>query len=246
MAVWHERDDFWETMASKIFTGLHWETAPVEVDNMLALLRLPEGARILDLCCGPGRHSLELARRGFRVTGVDRTTFYLDRAREQAGVEELHVEFIKEDMRNFCRPGDYDAVLNMYSSFGYFESPDEDRQVLNNINASLKEGGRLLMDMMGKEVLATIFQERDWHENNGVLFLEERKISGDWDYIQNRWIMIDGDSRAEFEFPLRIYSGAELSRLLGECGFRSVQLYGDLPPKPYDQNANRLVVLAVK
>jgi SAM-dependent methyltransferase len=246
VSVWHEQDDFWETMAPKIFTRLHWEAAPIEVDNILAVLNLPESARVLDLCCGPGRHSLELARRGFQVTGVDRTVLYLDRAREQAAVEELHVEFVQDDMRTFRRPGAYDAVLNMYSSFGYFASPDEDRQVLKNIHASLKDGGRLLMDMMGKEVLATIFQERDWHENDGVLFLEERKISGDWNYIQNRWIMIDGDARAEFEFPLRIYSGTELSRLLAKCGFRSVQLYGDLPPKPYDQNANRLVALAVK
>jgi SAM-dependent methyltransferase len=156
------------------------------------------------------------------------------------------VEFLQEDMRNFCRPETYDAALNLYTSFGYFENPEEDRQVLKNVYSSLKKGGKLVIDVMGKEVLARIFRERDWHEEDGIIFLEERKLSNGWSRIQNRWIMIKGEERKEFTFSLRLYSGEELSLLLSESGFNSVELFGDLSRMPYDHTAKRLVALAIK
>ncbi len=244
--VWHEEDDFWKVMAPKIFGKKQWENAPAEVENAISLLKISPGAYVLDLCCGPGRHSLELARRGFQVTGVDRTLKYLVAARKQAGAEGLNVDFVQEGMREFRRPEAFDAVLNLYTSFGYFENPEEERQVLKNIHVSLKTGGKLLMDLMGKEVLAGVFRERDWHEDNGIIFLEERKISSGWDWIQARWIMIKGKERKEFTFSLRLYSGAELSSLLSQSGFSSVELFGDLSGAPYDHTAKRLVALATK
>jgi SAM-dependent methyltransferase len=244
--AWHEDDDFWEVMAPKIFGQGHWNSAPAEVECVISLLKINPGAYVLDLCCGPGRHSLELARRGFRVVGVDRTSKYIEEARKQAEAQGLNVEFLQEDMRNFCRPETYDAALNLYTSFGYFENPEEDRQVLKNVYSSLKKGGKLVIDVMGKEVLARIFRERDWHEEDGIIFLEERKLSNGWSRIQNRWIMIKGEERKEFTFSLRLYSGEELSLLLSESGFNSVELFGDLSRMPYDHTAKRLVALAIK
>src|SRR5204863_7756432 len=135
-----------------------------EVDQLTKLLDLDSPAKVLDLCCGLGRHSLELARRGFDVTGVDRTGVYLRRAQKQADSEGLKIEFVQEDMRQFCRPEAFDLTLNLFTSFGYFESPAEDRRVLVNVHKSLQPGGRLVMDMMGKEIIARVFRERDWRE----------------------------------------------------------------------------------
>ena len=87
--------------------------------NIVSLLKIDPGASILDLCCGPGRHSLELSRRGFSLTGVDRTKSYLEKARKQAETEGLKVEFIQEDMRSFCKSNTFDVVINLFtSSFG--------------------------------------------------------------------------------------------------------------------------------
>jgi 2-polyprenyl-3-methyl-5-hydroxy-6-metoxy-1,4-benzoquinol methylase len=83
---WHEQDTFWDTVAPVLFVERRWSDAPVEVEQVVSLLGIEPGARVLDLCCGVGRHSLELARRGFHVTGVDRTRPYLDRASRQAEV----------------------------------------------------------------------------------------------------------------------------------------------------------------
>ncbi|MFQ5595926.1 MAG: class I SAM-dependent methyltransferase, partial [Anaerolineae bacterium] len=233
MTAWHEDDVFWEAWAPQMFTEQRWEMASEEVDAVIQLLDLSPGAHVLDLCCGPGRHSLELARRGFRITGVDRTPAYLDQARRLATEEGLEVEFVQADMRDFRRPETFDGAVNLFTAFGYFEDPAEDLQVVQNLHASLKPGGRLVMEMMGKEVLARIFLESNWQEtDDGVLVLEKRKIRSGWDWIDNRWIIIDGEERREFAVGHRLYSGAELAALLRQAGFDSVELYGALAGGP--------------
>jgi SAM-dependent methyltransferase len=245
--AWHEDDAFWETMAPFLFTERRFASAPEQVDRFLDLLALPPGAAILDLCCGPGRHALELARRGFAVTAVDRTAAYLARAREGARREDLDIEFVAEDMRRFTRAGAFDAVINMFTSFGYFEDPADDRRVLENTCLSLKAGGRLLIEMMGKEVLARIFCEHDWwEEDDGTLFLEERHLTEDWGGVRNRWILVREGRREDHTFNHRLYSAAELKALAKACGYPEIAIYGSLAGEKYDQKAGRLVAVACK
>jgi len=246
LKAWHEDDQFWEKVSPIVFGQQCRQSTAPQINQITVLLGLKPPMTVLDLCCGLGRHSMELARRGFTVTGVDRTAVYLEKAKKQANAENLPIEFIQEDMRKFCRPDTFDLVLNFYTSFGYFENPAEDRRVIVNMEKSLKQGGRLVMDMAGKEILARIFRERDWHEDDGVIWLEERKVSKDWTWIDSRWILLRGDKRDEFRVSHRLYSAAELAALLKDCGFRSVDIYGNLAGAPYDQNAERLVVVAHK
>ena len=243
---WHEDDTFWEGFAPSIFSERRLSFTATEVDSILALLGIEPGARVLDLCCGVGRHSLELALRGFQVTGVDRTRAYLDRAAQQATEEGLDVEFVLEDMRIFCRPDSFEAAISMYTSFGYFENLDEERKVVKNVCQSLKAGGVFLIEMMGKEVLAGRFQERDWFEEDGVIRLEERKITGNWGWTEGRWIMLRGNERVEGNISVRLYSATEIVSLLKECGFCQVHVYGGFDRSPYDHTARRLVTVARK
>lgn len=244
--AWYEDDNSWKGLYPILFSKERWRNASGEVEKVITLLNLTPGCRILDLCCGPGRHSLELAGRGFHVTGVDRTAFYLKKAKEKADSQGLNIEFIKDGMECFLRPEFYDTVLSLFTSFGYFEDPRDDQRVLLNIHSSLKKNGKLLMDLIGKEVLARIFQERDWHEENGTLILEERKVSNDWSWSENHLIILKGEIRKDFRFAHRIYSAVELSALLKECGFASVHVYGDLEGSPYDHKAQRLIIVAEK
>lgn len=245
MTIWHERDSFWETVP--IFSQRLVDLAPQDAESILGLLDVAPGIEILDLCCGIGRHSLELARRGYRVTGVDRTAAYLQTARDRADATGLSVEWVQADMREFVRPEAYAAALNVYTSFGYFEDPAEDRQVLENLLSSLKPGGRLLLDVMGKEVLARIFVPRDWQElPDGSLFLQQREVSRDWTWMENRWIVIKEGQRHEYAVNHRIYDGSGLRDLLLDVGFEAVRLHGDLGGAPYDRAARRLVAVADK
>lgn len=243
---WHELDEFWDTVEPVLFSDRRMENAPVEVDRIINLLKTTPGQHVLDLCCGVGRHTLELARRGFHATGLDRTQKYLDRAVSQARQEGLEVEFIHGDMRTFSDEGRFDVILNYFTSFGYFNQPKDDTLVVNNVLRSLKKGGIFLMDMMGKEVLAKVFRERDWREEGGILILEERKIRGNWSIVESRWIMIRGEERKEVSLALRLYSAVELGLMLSNAGFRDVDVYGDIDGNPYDDTAKRLVVVARK
>lgn len=246
MKAWYEEDAFWTKWAPFMFHERRWEQAQEEVANIISLLRINPEASILDLCCGPGRHSLQLARQGFSVTGVDRTKAYLEEARKQAETEKLKIEFIQDDMRRFCRPDAFDAAINLFTSFGYFEDISDDRRVLTSVYRSLKENGVFLIDTMGKEVLARIFRERDWYERDNTIILEERKVCANWSWMENRWLMIKDGRMEESRISHRLYSASELTTLLTDCGFDATDVYGDLTGAPYDHTAKRLVLVAHK
>jgi len=246
MKPWHEDDAFWRDNAPVMFGEGRWAAAPEEVDQVVVLGDIQPGAHVLDLCCGVGRHSLELARRGCRVTGVDRTADYLATARRRAEEEGLDVEWVEADMRAFSRPEAFDAVINLLTSFGYFEDQEDDRRVVENVLRSLRPEGVLVMEMMGKEVLARIWRSRDWQEDDGVIILRERRVTRGWSWMENRWILLRGSERTEYKVGHRLYAATELIELLTGVGFFTVEAYGGLDGSPYDHTARRLVVVARK
>jgi cyclopropane fatty-acyl-phospholipid synthase-like methyltransferase len=244
--VWHQDDTFWTDIAPFMFGPESWQEVPGQNDAVLERLEIEPGATVLDLACGPGRHSLELARRGFRVTGVDRTETYLEEARKRAKEEGLAIEFFLEDMRSFTRTESFNAAISLFTSFGFFDTAEDNQQVLRNVLASLKKGGSFLIDIVGREILARKFQARDWQEQGGTILLQDRKVIRNWTMMRNRWILIKENSRREFIVTHWLYSAAELAALLSDSGFESVEIYGDLNGAAYDIEASRLVALARK
>ena len=245
MAAWHEDDKFWDDTAPVVFNEERCGQAPAQVEQILAMTKVLPGASVLDLACGPGRHALEFSRRGYKVTGVDRTAKYLEIAHDKAQQQGQRVEWVHADMRKFHRPGVFDLVVNLLTSFGYFDDAADDHRVAENFFACLKPGGHLVIDLMGKEVLARIFRSHDWHkEPDGTMVLEERKVSGDWSWIDVRWIIIRDKKTIEHRFGHRLYAASELKELLASVGFVEPRAYGSLEGTPYDHEAERLVVVA--
>jgi SAM-dependent methyltransferase len=246
MAEWFQDESFWIDTYPFLFPDQRFEIAEEEVEKILTLLAF-QGKTVLDLCCGPGRHALPLAKRGFTVTGVDCTPFLLEKARKRAQAEHIGIEWVLEDMRNFVRPGAYDLVINMFTSFGYFEDEDENLQVLRNIYQSLKAGGMCVIDVVAKERLARVFQPTTSERGpDGTLLMQRHEIVDDWTRIRNEWILIKGDRAKTFTFQHTIYSGQELKTLLRQAGFGSVRLFGDLEGNEYGLDARRLIAVARK
>jgi SAM-dependent methyltransferase len=243
---WHEDERFWRKAERVLFSRAKMESAPIEVDRIISLAGIKPGVRVLDLCCGVGRHVLELARRGFDVTGVDTTKSYIKKATQTAKKEGLKVKLINADMRDFVHPGGFDVILNLFTSFGYFEDAEDDRKVAANIYRSLKRGGRLIMQTASKEVTALGFQEKYWIEDEGCFVLEEQRVENNWSWIERHWIIFEGNRRHDLYPSHRLYSATELMDLLENCGFGSVNAYGDLKGNPFDHQARRLVIMAQK
>lgn len=246
MVHWFEDQSFWDELKPFIFGQKIMEDAPREIEAIIELLDLVPKTKILDVCCGNGRHSLSLARNGFQVTGVDRTVKYIHEARRRAAEESLDIAFIESDAREFSRENSFDAALLMYTVLGYFPEDSENLQVLKNVYNSLRKEGAILVELLGREILQRIFQQRDWTEIEHAFLLEERTINTDWSWMDNRQILIKEGDIQEFEFSHWVYSALDLTIMLEKIGFSHIEIYGSLTGEPYDENANRLVAVGWK
>ena len=246
---WFKNPDFWEQYRPLMFDPDRMEDTPLEVDGMISLAEVREGSAVLDLCCGEGRHAFEFARRGYRVTGVDITEPYLRQAEKTRKESGLEVRFLKQDIRKFHEDGSFDFAFNFFTSFGYFDDPEDDLRFCRNVCRSLKPGGRFLIDTIGKETAALKFRPTEWFQRDGFCIMLEYKITDGWTHIENRWLFVSDDHDNpgilhETKFRHRLYSAVEMAQLLTEAGFSEVRFYGSLDGRPYDHKAERMLVVA--
>ena len=257
---WFDDEGFWETYSPVMFDDKRWAEVGEAAGSItrLAALKPESGSslKVLDLCCGLGRISSELARRGFVVTGVDLSASLLETAREDAAYEALNIEYVQCDARSFKRPDFFDAAVNLYISFGYFENPADDLLAAKNVYESLKAGGSFIVETLGKEIAVRDFTPGEWFERGGYTVLTEYQAVDSWSGLKNRWILIKENSaassseklpfRIEKTFTQRLYSAAELRALLFEAGFAAVEIYGGWDERAYDQNAQTLILVGRK
>ena len=241
---WHEQDAYWEAVAASMFTPQRWREAARDVARVMRLVGPRRGASVLDLGCGAGIHALELGRCGYRVLGVDRTRRFVDAAARAAAAEGLPVEFTCEDMRTFVRPSAFDVAISLYTSFGYFEDPSDERRVVTNLFRSLRAGGTVLIDTDGREVFERGFTPRFCRPAGDAIACEERTLSADHRWVHSRVTLHSDRASTELRFQYRLYSARDLSEILCACGFVSTRAFGGLDGRPYDDRARRLVILA--
>jgi ubiquinone/menaquinone biosynthesis C-methylase UbiE len=243
---WFEDEAFWRELYPFMFSARRIAEADGQMAKVLALAK-PAGKAVLDLCCGPGRCSIALAKRGFRVTGVDRTAYLLNKARAKARAAGVSVEWVQKDMRDFVRPGAFGLVISMFTSFGYFDDKQEDVTVLGNMFASLQPGGACLIEMLGKERLAKVLQATTSNDlPDGTVVVERHKIFDDWTRIGNEWLILRNGRVKTFKFHHTIYSGQELRDRMEWAGFVDVKLYGNLDGDEYGPDAERLIAVGRK
>jgi D-alanine-D-alanine ligase len=237
----HVRPEWWRT----IFNALYLKTdADVvddqnitlrEVDLFSEILKLSPEDKILDLCCGQGRHSLELARRGFQnVEGVDRSHYLIQKAKSQTKREGLKVKFREGDARKLPYPPDtFDAVMILGNSFGYFETAQDDLRVLKEVFRVLKPWGRVLVDVADGEYLRMNFQPRSWEWIDEKYFVcRERSFSTDKQRLISREVVthIEKGVIADQFYAERLYTRESLEEHLKTAGFSDIIFHGELSP----------------
>jgi len=242
--AWFQNESFWREGYRFMFSDEAFRIARDQVDQSVTLTGISAG-RVLDLGCGPGRHAVPLALRGFQVTAVDASPFLLSKAQEHAKLSNVNIDYVQADMRTFRRPDAFDLAVSMFSSFGYFADRADDRQVAVNLHNNLRSGGVALIDVTGKELTGR-FSPTQITEAEGVTRVERHDIIDNWTRIKSQWMLIRENSVQRFEYCVRIYSGQELIDLLRNVGFADVVLYGDLDGQPYGPAAKRLIAVARK
>ena len=201
------------------------ERTEEDVAKIVDLLELEPGAEILDCPCGHGRIANALAERGYRVTGIDSSDFFLERARAAATESGVEVDYVQGDMRALPWRGRFDALVNWFTSFGYF-SDEQNKAVLAQFHDALKPGGRLILET--QNITRIILNPRPEHfvERDDNLMLDR------WDldvenarFVTQRIVVRDGETR-KTQFVIRWFSVPELRVWLHDAGFENVRTPG--------------------
>ncbi len=257
----HVKPDWWR----RIFNSIYLKTdADVvddhlitrkEVDLFSETLKISPECKILDLCCGQGRHSLELSGRGFQnVEGLDRSHYLIQKAKAQAKKEGLYVKFREGDARKLqYTPDTFDVVMILGNSFGYFETIQDDMRVLKEVFRVLKPWGRLLIDVADGEYLRESFRPRSWEWIGKKHFVcRERSLSLDKQRLISREVVTHVGKGVIVDqfYAERLYTRESLGELLNAAGFSDVAFYGEISPdsqrnQDLGMMAKRIIVTAV-
>jgi SAM-dependent methyltransferase len=240
---------WWEDYFDQTFVSLYRdfltpERTEREVAGLREMVPLPPGGEVLDVACGWGRHSVSLARAGFRVTGLDLSETLLARGRKRAAAAGVEVDFVRGDMREIPWRGRFDAILSLYSSLGYFLSDDEDLRVLRGAREALRPDGAFVLETMHRDHIVGDYAARDWWESDdGTTVWVEREFDA-VEGVSREWLRWSkGGKSGEKYHELRIRTATEWDRLLRAAGLVPVDWYGDWELAPFIHTSEDLIVV---
>jgi SAM-dependent methyltransferase len=219
-----------------------------EVEGIIRLLALPSGSRLLDLCCGHGRHAIPLAQHGYRVTGQDLCEVFLQRAQADAQACGVSVQWVHSDMRQVPFENEFDAVINIFTAFGYFENEEEDRKVLRQVYRALKPGGRFLLELKHREDVIRHYRPTGVTRfDDGLLVTHESELDllTSRNHVTMTMLFPDG-RRKEYRHSVRMYTLTELVQMCDAAGLRLEAHYGSLDGSPLTLDSKRLALLCRK
>lgn len=229
------------------------EETEAEIDRVLAMLRPPDGARILDLACGTGRHSIELARRGFAVVGVDIADDLLEVAFGEAENKSIeNVTFLEADLRGLEYEEEFDVVLNLNDgAIGYFETEEDNHRTFEVIAASLRPGGSNLLQLPNVLYAETHLPQKTWIAGNGMVELIDHRWEARTRYLEGSTTPIVVGETFEGYRPIpfrqRLYSVEELGEIYGSVGMALANVFrGNGKPRPPKDSQFEVFVAGVK
>ncbi len=214
-----------------------------QVQELLRLCPLVPGSSILDVGCGIGRHSIELASLGFKVTGVDFNSRYIAACQEQVAGLGLNVRFITADSRFMRLDIQADLTISLWSSFGYYGEPG-DLQTLQRMAEHTRHGGHVFVDVENRDYITKHFVPEEWHEDGQELVVERRRFDVLNGTVVTRRIVVNGSMRREYRRVLRMYTVPELKTLLEHAGLRPGHWYGDYDGSRFGPESKRMIVIA--
>lgn len=209
-----------------------------EVKRMMEWLELPEGSEVLDLCCGMGRHSAALTSFGFKVTGVDLSETLLAEARklDQHG----DVRWIRGDMRSVPLEGPFDAVVNLFTSFGYFQTDEDNAQVLHEIARLLKPGGQYIIDYLNPVYTEARLVRHSERREGECRIIENRCIEDG--FVKKTIIIEEEGQERRYEEQVKLYTSSQFLHMLTQAGLTIEHLYGGYDASDYAADSSARMI----
>jgi SAM-dependent methyltransferase len=224
------------------------DSSESEAEFVRNTLSLNPGQKVLDLCCGQGRHAVPLARGGLAVTGLDMTESYLESARSAAAAAGVEIKTVLGDMREIPYENEFDAVINMFTAFGYFEDEADDQRVLDGAARALKPGGRILLDLLNRDWVAANYVRSEQRTGpDGTEYTETREfdsVSGR-NHVGFTINRPDGTERRA-SHHIRLYVATEITRMIERAGLDFHRVYGGYGGEPLSVATRRMIVVAAK
>ncbi len=203
--------------------------------------------RVLDLCCGTGRHSIILRKRGRNIIGMDLSKNLLAIAKHRMKQSGVKFPLVRADMRHFPFKREiFSAIINMFTSFGYLPSESEDAKSFLEINRTLKKNGRFLLDLANRDHIVKNFRDKDWAEFEPYYMLEKRSLDLKNSKLTSQWTLVqksDGKIKSILH-EVRLYTLAQIEKLLNEARLILREVYGGYEKQEFSLDSSRMIVLA--
>ncbi len=212
----------------------------MEVKEIVKLLNITKRQSILDTCCGWGRHVCKFYKKGYKIKGIDLSDDFLNHARKKCKKE----LFIKKDIRKIDYKNQFDIILNLETSFGYY-SDKINKLILRKIHRALKKDGQFLLDMVNPTFIIKNFKDNlILFNKKDVKIKDINKLIKNKSIIETKRIIELNNNYYEKKIVLRLYEKNELLKILKEIGFRKIRFFGNLNGDKYSKNSPRLVIIS--
>ena len=245
-AMAHWTDDFFTGFWSEMQRAAPMADATRDEARVLRkILKLRKGSRVADVPCGDGRISLELARAGCRVVGVDACEPSVRRARRQFRKAGLPGTFHHGDMRHLRLPQEFNAVINWWGSFGYFDE-DTNRQILKGFADILMPGGRVLIDQVNRERILRDFRKKGEFEYGGVKVTTRNVWDPKLQRINGSWLFERGARRARRRSSMRLYTPSQMEALMETAGLALEFICDGTTGLPFTRGSRRMSAVGRK
>ncbi len=241
---WYERSFRQDYLT--IYSHRDFSEAKKHIDLFENTVPVRRGMTILDLGCGFGRHTLELSRRNYRGVGLDLSDYLLKHAVEQAKTENSIARFVLADMRAIPFVGRFDAILNIFTSFGYFDTDGENFQVIRQAFNALNEKGWLFFDYMNTERVLSELEAKSEMNRNGMYIVQERHYNPGTKRIEKNITVSDKLGLRSYRESVRAYSRQELTHFFKQAGFSCKEELGDYNGIPFTSKSARFILIGQK
>ncbi|MCP4582798.1 MAG: methyltransferase domain-containing protein [candidate division Zixibacteria bacterium] len=240
--------DWWEKYFDDNYLKLYSYTessAHQEVEGVVRMLNIKPPAEILDLCCGFGRHSLVLAQNGFDVTGLDLSERFLAQARQKAETLNVDISLEHSDMRNIEHEKKFDAIINLFTAFGFFNTEEEDLKVLKGVAKALKPDGQFVIDSINRDYVIHFGQWQRWTVENGTAILEERFFDFFKSRLEINHRLVNHKTQdRKLESSFRLYTLREMLGMFAKVGLALTDVYGDFDGSQFSAKSPRMILVA--